>query len=438
MRDPLFLSQLGFVAGTVGLVVAVLVHKTAHDPRFPAAALLLARGVLPAIVGLAWATGYLGDVATVWAGRIAGLLILLALLVALLTVRSKDRASFRPGRALILAALAFSALALLSEFATGEVGGATPYTLAAFLALWLGLMPSAWLLQQLKAVLALFVIGSALVAVLGAFAWTPYDASLIGLDSRLHGLMPHANGLGPIMLLYLIAEYIQPSRRWVRWSLAATAATLLVLTQSKTAWAAAIVVGLVLWAGRSRRGAATRLVAAGMIGVTCVALIALTGNATEYEVAAAEQVESLRTLTGRTALWDYGLQTWRSAPVFGGGSSVFRDYAERTGQPWAGQAHNQYVQTLGRHGLLGLVGLLMYLGALIVYGLRLRHETGHGSLALVAVLLVRTFTESNLDSFGLEQLVVFGMLLAWERDRGISPIGQVDRPPSRASGSISA
>lgn len=434
MRDPLFLSQLAFVAFTGGVVAAVVLHKFVRNPRFPIAALLVSHGVLPAVLGLAWATGVFADAATVWLGRLSNLLIILALLVALLTGRSQQGGGTQAGQGLIVGVVAFALLSLLSEFAMGGTSGAGRYMLASFIAIWLARTPSSWLLQQLKLILAVYVVGSALVALLAPFAWVPYGG-LIGIDIRVHGLAPHANSLGPLMLLYLIMEYAQPSRVWVRWGVGGTATVLLVLAQSKTTWAAAIVVGVLLWSGRSPRGAATRLIATGMIAVTCVALIVLTTEAAEYE-SPSEQVTVPGTLTGRTVLWAYAVDVWRESPIFGGGPAVFRDYAERTGQAWAGHAHNQFIQSLSRHGVVGLMGLLAYLGALIYYGSRLRGPTQYVSVALVATLLVRTVTEANLSSFTLEQFVVFGMLLAWERDHDSSaPLEQdAAMPTSRLDG----
>lgn len=419
LRDPYTLLQLLVVAVTVGVVLAVFLQRTVGDPRFAMTALLISRGVVPALIG-AFGVLQLGqEQAVVWGGRISVLVLVVATAVGALTLSRRDPVAVRAGRGLLLGSLAFVGMSTLSEFAMGEVGDRWYIGVLYFLAAWLSFAPPEWLAVQLKRVLGLYVIGSAIAVLFFAPAISEYEGSLIGIDLRARGLLPHANGLGPIMLLYLILESLQPSSRWLRWSVGGTAVVLLVLSQSKATWGAAAVVAVLLWAGRSQRGASARFISMGLIAVILAGTIAMTDSALEYEVVDQQQVDSLRTLTGRTAVWAYGLEQWRAAPVFGAGGNLFLDYAQRTGHEWAGQAHNQYVQTLGRHGLVGLMGLLLYLGVLVRMALRHRQATRYVSVALVGLVLVRSLAEANLDALGIEQLTVISLLLAWERNAAV-------------------
>ena len=415
MRDPLFLAQLGFATAAIGIIVAVTLQKTVRDPRLPVTALLLSVGVIPALIGVSLATSFHYDLANVWLGRVSTLLLVVALGAGIFQATASGITSVRQGRDLWLAAMAFSLTALVSEFVNGEFGPRSWVPVLGFTATYLALAHPQWLLTQAKRVAGLFVVGSAIAALVAPMAWTPYDASWIGMDERLQALFRHPNSLGPAMLLYLILERAQPSRSWIRWSVGSTAFVLFILAQSKTAWAAGLLVAAIFWAGQSRRNMWPRLAVAGLVGVALVASVMLTDDAAELEAVDAEQLDTMRTLTGRTHVWAYGLEAWQRSPVTGGGWRVFNDFAERTGQEWAGQAHNQYVQTLGRYGLLGLAGLLTYVVVLVRYGLRHAPATRYTSLALVGVALTRSITESALDGFGFEVFIVFALLLAWER-----------------------
>jgi exopolysaccharide production protein ExoQ len=348
---------------------------------------------------------------------VANLLVLLALAAALFQAKARGSLAFRPGRDLVLAAVTFSGAALLSEVVAGEFSQRTWVALGSALAIGLSLAPPAWLITQLKRIAGIWVIGSAVTAVIAPEYTVGSTDSLIGIGVRVHGLANHPNGLAPIMLLYLMLEKAQPSRPLIRWTVGSTAFGLLVLAQSKTSWAAALAVAAIFWAARSRRGVAARLLVLALVGITFVGAVVFSDAAEDLEIVEQRQVDSLRTLTGRTALWQYGLESWRESPMFGAGPNLYTDFADRTGQSWAGQAHNQYVQTLGRHGLVGLAGLLIYVVVLLRYGLRHARATGYVSLALVSLLLLRTMTEANFEGMAFEEFAVLALLVSWERAR---------------------
>jgi O-antigen ligase len=63
----------------------------------------------------------------------------------------------------------------------------------------------------------------------------------------------------------------------------------------------------------------------------------------------------------------------------------------------ASHAHNQVVQTLGEAGVVGGAGLLLYVAALLAYGVRYARATNVVALALVSVMLLRGITEPSLN-----------------------------------------
>jgi exopolysaccharide production protein ExoQ len=411
------LLPLAFAAGCLAIVAAVIVDRGIRRTSFPMSALLWSRGVLPVFIGLTFAFEFFEIEAITWLGRLSTLLAALGLVAAFVLVRRGDL-RLSGARSFAIGAGAFVGGAFVSDIAAGSVTAQTMFVGVGYMTTYLAVVTPGWLLPRATHIAGLYVAASASAAVLAPNAWSPYPETLLGITERLHGVFFHANGLGPMMALYLVLMYANGTRRTrLMWFLGAVALVLLVLSQSKTAWAAALAAGVVLWLGRSKRNAAVRILAVTLVAVAAVSVALLTESQAEFEVLEQQDVESLRTLTGRTALWQYGLDAWRESPVFGGGPMVFRDYAQRMDQAWAGQAHNQYVQTLGRHGVVGLAGLMVLLAVLLGQALRLASHTRYVSLALVALLLVRSLTEANIDSFSYEPFIIFALLLAWERER---------------------
>ncbi|MBC8058889.1 MAG: O-antigen ligase family protein, partial [Rhizobiales bacterium] len=245
----------------------------------------------------------------------------------------------------------------------------------------------------------------------------PDIGGIPGLNWRLYGLTPHANTLGPIALLAIVLELHTPSRWWpVRWLHLGTAAIAFVLAQSKTAWAAApvmlvvIYLPIVLGRGISGAGAAGRFdrtvwALLGAIAVVVLTVAALVGlDATEF----VRRRDDLATLTGRTNIWEITLQAWRENILFGYGPEIWGAERQiRFHMFHVGHAHNQIVQTLGEAGLVGLLLLLGYLGTLVHAGLRRFLATRGLVLMLLMLVLVRCVTEAPLRAEGLLSWATF-------------------------------
>jgi O-antigen ligase len=239
----------------------------------------------------------------------------------------------------------------------------------------------------------------------------PAPGIIPGIDWRLFGLTGHANTLGPVALLGLLLELYAPTRRrWLHGLNIAVAVAVLVLAQSRTAWVAALLMLLFVWlplrlgshtgpasnARQFRRAVWT--VVAGLLLLIAAAFVLVALGGGEY----LQRKTDLGTLNGRFQIWDITLEAWRENPGFGYGPEVWG--LERRQQFrlfHVGQAHNQFVQTLGEAGLAGLALLMFYVAALLTAALR-RFTASRGMvLALLLLLLVRFVTEAPMRAEGL-------------------------------------
>jgi hypothetical protein len=84
---------------------------------------------------------------------------------------------------------------------------------------------------------------------------------------------------------------------------------------------------------------------------------------------------------------------------------------------FAFSAHNQLLQSLASAGAFGVLGLVLYLGAVIRYSFVLASKTQGLSVALGLFLLVRCLTETPLTTTTLfngdviSHLLIFGFLI---------------------------
>lgn len=413
---PAELLTFALAFGAACLVGLVVLDRVARRPDFVVGGLFVARGFIPVAAGLVGA--FIGAEELtgpeVWLGRLGTLVLILTIALGLLRPHPREA-----GRLLWLALVAhFATAALVEALTTGWIAREEIFIVLGLTALWVAPRVEPRTVARLaKGVLAAAVIGSTVAVVLRApGAWVSIDGGGVipGLDARLQGISDHPNGLGPLMVLYLLFERWQPSRRRVRLPLSVLAVAGLVLSQSKTAWVGAAIAVIVIWAADPGRDRNQRLAAA-------VTVLTLLGGLTLQawwgnEALAADVADRFRTLTGRTALWQVGLDAWREQRITGAGLLFFETYAERTGQAWTGQAHNQFIQTLTEQGLVGLVTLLLYLAALGRSALRAAARSQATSLALLALLLARCITETPLSGLSFDHIALFSLLLAWERE----------------------
>jgi O-antigen ligase len=123
-------------------------------------------------------------------------------------------------------------------------------------------------------------------------------------------------------------------------------------------------------------------------------------------------------LTGRGVIWDVAIEVWQQNPLFGYGPKLWDpEFRKSIGMSFAFSAHNQFMQTLSGAGIIGMLGLLAYLGIVLRYAVGLAHATKGLSLALGLFLVIRCMTETPLSTSTLfngdllTHLLVFGFLV---------------------------
>jgi exopolysaccharide production protein ExoQ len=245
----------------------------------------------------------------------------------------------------------------------------------------------------------------------------PEPGIIPGINWRLFGITGHANALGPIALLAVLLEVYSPFRsRWLRWAYFFCAFAVLLLAQSRTSWiAGALILALVLapllvmpnpnMALDARRfGKAVWVLSACILLLIAAACGLLMTGLGEYLLRKTE----LGTLNGRFQIWDITLQAWRENIFFGYGPGVWG--AERRAQLnmfHVGHAHNQFVQTLGESGLVGLALMLTYLVTLLWVACAKFVASKGLILSLFLLLLSRCVTEAPLRSEGVLSWATF-------------------------------
>lgn len=294
--------------------------------------------------------------------------------------------------------------------------------------------------RVVRQALGLIVITSLVAAVLmPSLALQPGYTSLIpGFNMRLWGATVHANTLGSVATALLITQFIEKPRRAVAHH-ALTACTLvaLILTQSKTAIIGALLGLATLFAWRIWRGSqegASPSVTRIMVGSTLLiflgamlvaaAWLALSEPALLYALERrldSRAVEGVTTLSNRLNIWDYAIQRGMESPWFGQGLSMWDLQTRIATGLAAAHAHNQYIQAFSRAGFVGLGALLVLLALITRLAWRARFITAAGSLALLVMFLVRSFTEVPLQpsSILVGEFFAFTALLTYSIDRGL-------------------
>lgn len=416
MQRTLGLVSVVLSMGTVCIVGLVVYEKTRKlwDLRDVALLLAVIGGALTSGVGLLivgvppQGVGPVQPI-QILVGRGVTVLMIAAFAYAVASSFGEVRKS--PATSLWLAALTFLSVALAVEL-IGRRGRIEPLITMIIFVLTAVIAPSTsphTAIRTAKWLITLVLIASASAAVaFPSHAWLEHTAGsfLPGIDHRLAGVVGHPNALGMYCALYLALE-LMCARRLVHTRFWATVAvsTLLVLSQSKSAITAALLVGIVAWMRQSRHARRNTTLLVGALGIMLGTFLATSDFTVTFDIS------SLRNLTGRTTVWQYGLQQWGQSPWLGAGSDAFTSYAATTGNSWAAQSHNQFIETVVRHGLLGLIALVFYLSALGRFAWKMRYRTNWASLALTAVLFSRLFTETPLRVLGPDHAVLFLLLL---------------------------
>lgn len=275
--------------------------------------------------------------------------------------------------------------------------------------------------------LAFLVVDYQRVMAPGYRGWIPI------LNSRFWGLAPHANAIGPMAGLVVFLELLFPSRfRFVRFFIFTSAATVLILAQSKTSIAATVLGLFVIFYSRFGRLASERnrvgfVFHKGhlfllVLGVFFAALILFSANVgllnkISSRLDAVGVTSSVESMSGRTIIWEAALREYRNNPIFGYGPTLWDDnYRRAIGLNYAYHAHNQILQTMAASGTLGLLGLLAFLLFTMRRALETCRLTDGVSVAIVILVLFRMVTEVPLSPTGIgngEMLSIIAMICIW-------------------------
>ena len=277
------------------------------------------------------------------------------------------------------------------------------------------------LIRFARLAMLMFLAGSALAAggKLSMVIERGYAGFLPGVTFRYYGLATHANTMGPLAIAFMICLGWRPfGKRWfnaVAWGLAALS---LLLTQSKTSIVAGIGVAtfLAIYAYRARmirlRAGNTATLTMGLVVAACALLslgalfVLLSQDPVElitrrWQLTTSQHITSL---TGRTRIWAIAWEEFLRHPIFGYGPTVWHnDYRIAFGMLFAYHAHNQLLQSLSSAGIVGGVGLLIYLWILFVYAWRAAPASRGISLALVGLMLLRAISEVPFSVGGVMQ-----------------------------------
>ena len=327
----------------------------------------------------------------------------------------KSRIDPKPGQVLLLAFFGYYLCNGLLNAIFGTFPSFTHHVLYVPVALaavymWRGESIETFI-SAAKWMLVAFMVSSLVAAVLipGVALQPGYKGWIPGFSSRLWGVGSNPNSIGPMAIVLALLAVMVPSRnRVLQWTVLALAGVVLLLAQSKTAWAAAAAVApVVAWyrfgrapGGGTRIGFVLGLIVALLILALGLAFVDL--GRLWNKLAAGQIGSDVSTLTGRLQIWSAAIDAWRENPTFGYGPTAWGPLHRATiGLPFAFSAHNQFLQSLSVAGSLGLISLLVYLGVLGVYCLRAAVATKGVSLALFLMVFLRCFTEAPFSAVTL-------------------------------------
>jgi O-antigen ligase len=243
-----------------------------------------------------------------------------------------------------------------------------------------------------------------------------YTQGLIPGLPRLGGVAPHPVAMGMFAQIGLVLLWARPyGKRWVNIFAWLLGLGVLFVAQSKTAWIGLMLCSIAMvtvrhggsaWKrlGDPREGAfgivlclVVMAVAAAVLGVL---LFADLGDQVS-DFLATDQGAQLTSMTGRDQIWAVALEEWHSHPWFGYGPGLFDDdFRMAVHMPQATHAHNQFIDTLARSGVMGATALVAYAVVLLVLSFKYAKRTSGLSLALFIAIALRSVSEVPLMLFG--------------------------------------
>ena len=263
-----------------------------------------------------------------------------------------------------------------------------------------------------------FVLGTATLAVY-AFA--------AGQGERLAIPGSHPIASGGLFGAALLALVSVPSPRRlvapIPWTLlAALLSFALIETRSRGALAA-VATGLAVYAfQRARRSARVAALLGSGVAAPLAAAALLVGGAITTFVLRGQTIEQFTALTGRRRLWSFILDNPAGSELWGLGYAGNRTVLLRE-FPWAGHAHNSWMDLLQTLGILGVGSMAGLTLALVLLGLR--HDVTV-TLTFTAFAVVMSVTD---DAFAQPAMAMGVLLLAVAWLYAASPTGHTEGDP---------
>jgi O-antigen ligase len=241
------------------------------------------------------------------------------------------------------------------------------------------------------------VMVAILVVSLTMYVLTPAVATLSATrstgvdDARLAGVFSHPNGMGAAAAVALLLALVM-ERGVARSMTVVLAVAALLLSDSRTALVAvAACVPLLLAAPRlqSTRVSSQARRLGVVVGALSGGFLLVQGLLTNSS--------DVASVNGRTLVWDYVIEEWHSQRYFGAGPDGWTSARLLAAVPqYAGQAHNQFFETLYLFGLFGVIVLTLLLVVNIASACRLFRAGNPLPLGVLVCLLVTGFSESPL------------------------------------------
>jgi O-antigen ligase len=229
---------------------------------------------------------------------------------------------------------------------------------------------------------------------------------------RFAGLAPHAVVMGLTACLGIWTLLYRPlAARSGQWSALGICLLALFLSQAKGAWLTFLLSLPVLLACRHELPSFTRVsqsryrdlviavallaAALAVLGATYLALGKWGDKLSHF--LSSEQGAQILSMTGRDRIWEVALGEWQKSPLFGYGLALFGPAHQiQIGMLYATHGHNQFIDALGRTGLVGTLALTFYVAVLAMLSIRCARASRGLSAVLMLALAVRMVSEVPL------------------------------------------
>ena len=253
--------------------------------------------------------------------------------------------------------------------------------------------------------ISLFYIYGSLLAIVLNFNWAvqqPYPNSITGLNIRLYGLANHPNNLSAMAFLYLILCYIERTKSKIMlFHLIATLFVIL-LAQSKTVMIITlfVLISISIFKITSVNGR-RKFLSLGFLTLFFsffIWLIYVNINFIYSKINSGE-LGDFDTFTGRSIIWEYTVKYWSLNKLFGYGNDLWNEQMQNgfrlftNGNYAPFHSHNQFYQTLGTSGIMGVIGLSLF-GMIIIYSInKIKGRNKFGLILFALAIFIRGFTE---------------------------------------------